>query len=74
MSGATPEGTKIDKIPFVVWLLDSAALVVIFVVILLQGQTPGRIDLVGDLGAIWGGIAVFLMWSKWKARKQNKSE
>jgi hypothetical protein len=73
MSGATPERTKLQKILFVVWLLDSAALVVIFVVILLQGQTPGRIDLVGDLGAIWGGIAVFLMWSKWKARKQNKS-
>jgi hypothetical protein len=49
--------------------VDSAALVVIFAVILLQGHTPDRIDLAGDLGAIWGGIAGFLIWSKWKARK-----
>jgi hypothetical protein len=47
MSGATPEGSKLHKFLFVVWLLDSAALVVIFLVILLQGQTPGRIDFGG---------------------------
>ena len=73
MSGAPPEGTKLHKFLFVVWLLDSTALVIIFAVILVQGHTPDRIDLAGDLGAIWGGIAGFLIWSKWKTRKQNKS-
>jgi hypothetical protein len=69
MSGVLTERTKLRKFLFVVWLLDSAALVVIFVVILLQGQTPSRIDLTGDLGGIWGGIGGFLMWLKWKAKK-----
>jgi len=73
LSGASPEGIKLRKFLFIVWLLNSAVLVVIFAVILPQGRTPNRIDLVGDLGAIWGGIAGFLIWSKWKARKQNKS-
>jgi hypothetical protein len=73
LSGAPPEGTKIRKFLLIVWLVDSAALVAIFAVILLQGHTPDRIDLAGDLGAIWGGIAGFLIWSKWKARKQNNS-
>jgi hypothetical protein len=73
LSGARPEGTKIRKFLLIVWLVDSVVLVVLFVVIPLHGYTPNRIDLAGDLGAIWGGIAGFLMWSKWKARKQNKS-
>ena len=73
MSGAPPEGIKTRKFLLIAWLVDSAALVVIFALILLQGRTPNRIDLAGDLGAIWGGIAGYLIWSKWKVRKQNKS-
>jgi len=69
MSGVLTERTKLRKFLFIVWLLDSAALVVLFAVILLKGQTPDRIDLTGDLGGIWGGIGGFLMWLKWKARK-----
>jgi hypothetical protein len=69
MSDVLPERTKLRKFLFIVWLLDSAALIVLFAVIVLQGQTPNRIDLTGDLGGIWGGMGGFLMWLKWKARK-----
>jgi hypothetical protein len=69
MSDVLPERTKLRKFLFIVWLLDSAALIVLFAVILLKGQTPNRIDLTGDLGGIWGGIGGFLMWLKWKANK-----
>jgi hypothetical protein len=69
MSGVLPEKTKLRKFLFIVWLLDSAALIMLFAVILLKGQTPNRIDLTGDLGVIWGGIGGFMMWLKWKARK-----
>jgi hypothetical protein len=69
MSDVLPERTKLRKFLVIVWLLDSAALIVLFAVILLKGQTPNRIDLTGDLGVIWGGIGGFLMWLKWKAKK-----
>jgi hypothetical protein len=69
MNGVLTERTKLRKFLFIVWLLDSAALVVLFAVILLKGQTPNRIDLTGDLDGIWGGIGGFLMWFKWKANK-----
>ena len=69
MSDVLPERTKLRKFLFIVWLLDSAALIVLFAVILLKGQTSNRIDLSGDLGVVWGSIGGFLMWLKWKAKK-----
>ena len=69
MSGVVTERTKLRKFLFIVWLLESATLIVLFVVILLKGQTPNRIDLTGDLGVVWGGIGGYLMWLKWKERK-----
>jgi len=64
-------GTKLRKFLFIVWLLDSVALVVLFSLILLKGRTPGRIELVGDLGWIWCVTSSFLMWLKlrgWRYR------
>ena len=74
MSDVLPERTKLRKFLFIVWLLDSAALIVLFAVILLKGQTPNRIDLTGDLGVIWGGIGGFLMWLIWKERKAEPAK
>ena len=74
MSGVLTERTKLRKFLFIVWLLESAALIVLFVVILVNGQTPNRIDLTGCLGVVWGGIGGYLMWLKWKERKTESAK
>jgi len=56
---------------WIVWLADSAVLAYLLAYILLQGSTPDRAKLMGDLGAIWGGSGVWLGSLTWKAKKQS---
>jgi hypothetical protein len=61
---------RMKRLVFIVWLMDSVLLVWLFIYILLQGSTPDRIQLAGDLGAAWGITAAFLIGPFWKAIRQ----
>jgi hypothetical protein len=55
---------------FIVWLADSIIFAGLFVYVLLHGSTPDRTQLMGDLGAVWGGTAAFLVGPFWRMMKR----
>lgn len=62
------------KFALLVWLADSGALVFLLVYIWLNGNSPDRSTLAGDLGMIWGAIGAAIGYdfvkTKWKARNK----
>jgi hypothetical protein len=58
------------KLIFIVWLVDSAALTWLIPHIWLHGSTPDTSTWMGDLGAVWGGTAAYLIGPFWKIIKQ----
>jgi hypothetical protein len=54
---------------FIVWLVDSVLFAWLFIYIFLHGSTSDTSKLAGDLGAVWGGTAAFLIGPFWKAMK-----
>ncbi len=59
---------------WVVWILDTAALIWLFGYIVLYGSTPDRTELAGNLGMIWGGLAGVGGWALFKEKRKAKQE
>lgn len=63
-------GSTKTRILFIVWLTDSVIFTWLFIYIVRHGSTPDRTQLMGELGAVWGGTAAFLIGPSWKMMKQ----
>jgi len=58
------------KLVFIVWVLDSVALVWLFIYIVLHGNNSDTRQWASDLGAVWGVTVAYLIGPAWKAMKQ----
>lgn len=68
-----PERKRVPKVLLIVWLVATAALITLFVVMALQGSSADRSRLAGDLGAIWGAVTALIVVPVWKVMKQSMS-
>ena len=65
---------KMRRFYFVVWGINTVALVWTLGSILLYGSTPGRQGMAGDLTEIWAGLAAIYAWVLFRSRRKAKRE
>lgn len=64
-----PSSSIPTKLLFAAWLVVTALFAYSFVDIILHGGAPETTKMMGDLGAVWGGIGAFLIGPGWKVFK-----
>jgi hypothetical protein len=62
------------KIFFVIWGINTVALIWLLGAILLYGSTPDRRGMAGDLAEIWAGLAVVYGWALFSSKRKAKQE
>ena len=55
----------------ILWAIDSIALAWLFGYMILYGSNSERAALAGDLGVIWGVLAVICGWMFWKSKQSR---
>jgi hypothetical protein len=58
------------RLVFIVWLIDSVALIWLFSYMFLHGNNSDTSQWASDLGAVWGVTVAYLIGPAWKAMKQ----
>ncbi|HXA83717.1 MAG TPA: hypothetical protein VNZ47_01500 [Candidatus Dormibacteraeota bacterium] len=62
------------KLFFVIWGINTVALVWLLGAILLYGGTSHRKEMAGDLAEIWAGLAAVYVWAVFAAKRKANQE
>jgi len=65
-----PPSSIPTRLLFIAWIVVSVIIASSFVDIMLHGSNPENSKMMGDLGAVWGGLGGFLISPGWKAFKR----